>query len=130
MPFHRNDSHGKVAEHCKENNVHFEYTHHSDREKSVFHSALNLIALRRRFKNNIITKGGKGADEQAKADEEARKRIEDAQRLAQEAAGWLHTKEEEKEKLCKKQLERQKKKQGNKKKKRKGSSMRSYKSKK
>ena len=32
MPFHRNDSRGKVAEHCKENNVHFEYTHHWDRE--------------------------------------------------------------------------------------------------
>ena len=28
MPFHRNDSHSKVDEHCKENNVHFEYTHH------------------------------------------------------------------------------------------------------
>ena len=28
MPFHRNDSHNKVAEHCKEANVHFEYTHH------------------------------------------------------------------------------------------------------
>ena len=28
MPFHRNDSQGKVAGNCKENNVHFEYTHH------------------------------------------------------------------------------------------------------
>ena len=36
MPYHRNDSHGKVAEHCKENKVHFEYTHHFDREESVF----------------------------------------------------------------------------------------------
>ena len=40
IPFHRNDSRSKVAEHCKENNVHFEYTHHWDREESVFRSAL------------------------------------------------------------------------------------------
>ena len=36
MPYHRNDSHGKLADHCKENKVHFEYTHHFDREESVF----------------------------------------------------------------------------------------------
>ena len=36
MPYHRNDSHGKVADHFKENKVHFEYTHHFDREESVF----------------------------------------------------------------------------------------------
>ena len=108
MPFHRNDSHGKVAEHCKENNVHFEYTHHWDREESVFCSALNLTALRRRFKKKITTKGGKG-DEQAKAEEEAKRRNEEAQRLAQEAAGWLE-KKKRKEKLCKRQLEKQRKK--------------------
>ena len=55
-----------------------------------------MTALRRRFKKNITTKGGKGVDEQAKADEESRKRIEDAQSLAQEAAGWLQGEEEEK----------------------------------
>ena len=65
MPFHRNYSRGKVAEHCKENNVHSEYTHHWDREESIFQSALNIIALRRRFKKKITTKGGKG-DEQEK----------------------------------------------------------------
>ena len=54
-----------------------------------------MTALQRRFKKKITTKGGKG-DEQAKADEEARKRNEEAQRLAQEASGWLHTEEEEK----------------------------------
>ena len=36
MLYHRIDAHGKVAEHCKENRVHFEYTHHVDREDSVF----------------------------------------------------------------------------------------------
>ena len=59
MPFCRNDTQGKVAEHCKEQNVHFEYTHHFDKEESVFRNAPNMIALRRRFKNKITTKGGK-----------------------------------------------------------------------
>ena len=89
MPFHRNDSRSKVSDHCKENNIHFEYTHHWDREESIFRSALNITALRRRFKKKITTKGGKGQDEQAKADEEARKRNEESQRLDQEATGWL-----------------------------------------
>ena len=66
MPFHRNDSHNKVAEHCKEAKVHFEYTHHWDREESIFRSALNMMALRKRFKKKITTKGGKGQDEQEK----------------------------------------------------------------
>ena len=60
MPFHRSDSRSKVVVHCKENNVQFEYTHHWDREESVFRSALKMTSLRRRFKKNIITKGGKG----------------------------------------------------------------------
>ena len=89
IPFHGNDSHNKVAEHYKEANVHFEYTHHWDREESVFRSALNITALRKRFKKKITTKGGKGQDEQAKADEETRKIYEEAQRLSQEAKGWL-----------------------------------------
>ena len=63
MPFHRNDSRNKVAEHCKEANVHFEYTSHWDREESIFYSALNMTALRKRFKKKITTKGGKGQDE-------------------------------------------------------------------
>ena len=96
IPFHRNDSHNKVAEHYKENNVHFKYTHHWDREESVFHNELKLTALRRRLKKKITTKGGKGQDEQAKADEEARKRDEESQRLIQEAEGWLKGEEEEK----------------------------------
>ena len=81
MPFHGNDSKSNVAEHCKENKVH-EYTHHFDKEESVFRNAPNMTALRRRFKKKITTKGGKG-DEQAKAEEEAKRRNEEAQRLAQ-----------------------------------------------
>ena len=77
MRYHRNDSQGKVADHCKENNVHFEYTHHWDREESVFRNAQNMTALRRRLNKNISTKGGKG-DEQAKAKEEANRKNEEA----------------------------------------------------
>ena len=72
MPYHRNDSQGKVVEHCKENKVHFEYTHHFDREESIFRNASNMTTLKRRFKNKITTIGGKG-DEMAKAEEEAKR---------------------------------------------------------
>ena len=85
MPFRRNDTHGKVDEHCKEHRVHFEYTHHFDREESIFRNAPNMTALKRRFKKKITTIGGKG-DEQAKAEEEAKRRNEEAQRLEKEAA--------------------------------------------
>ena len=82
MPYHRNDTRGKVIENCKEHKVHFEYTHHFDKEESVFRSARNLTALRRRFKPKITTKGGKGAEqakaEQARAEEEAKRRQEEA----------------------------------------------------
>ena len=93
MPFRRNDTHGKVAEHCKEHKVHFEYTHYFDREEFVFQNAPNMTALMRRFKKKITTKGGKW-DEQAKAEEEAKRRDEEAQRLVKEAAERLHTEEE------------------------------------
>ena len=66
--------------------MHFEHTHHWDREESVFCNALNMTALRRRFKKKISTKGGKG-EEQAKPEEESKRRNEEAQRLAQEAVG-------------------------------------------
>ena len=100
MPFHRNDSRSKVAENYKEANVHFEYTHHWDREESIFRSALNMMALRKRFKKKITTKGGKGRDEQPKADEETKKRNEEAQRLSQESEGWLKGEEEEKRRVA------------------------------
>ena len=34
--FHRNDSWNKVTEHCREANVHFEYTSHWDKDESIF----------------------------------------------------------------------------------------------
>ena len=60
MCFHRNDSRNKVAYHHREENVHFEYTSHWDREESIFCSAQNIAALRRRFKKKTTTKGRKG----------------------------------------------------------------------
>ena len=60
MPFRRNDTHGKVVEHCKEYKVHFEYTHHFDKEQCVFRNAPNMTMLMRRFKKKITTKGRKG----------------------------------------------------------------------
>ena len=95
--FHRNDSRNKVTENCKEENVHFEYTSHWDKDESIFRSAENITALRRRFKKKITTKGGKEKDEQKKVEEEeSRKRDEDARRLAQKAESWLKGEEEEK----------------------------------
>ena len=72
MPYCRNDTQGKVIEHCKEHKVHFEYTHHFDKDESIFRNAPNMTMLMRRFKKKIMTKGGKG-DDQAKAEEEAKK---------------------------------------------------------
>ena len=90
MPFRRNDTHEKVFEHCKEHKVHFENTHHFDREESVFRNAPNMTMLMRRFKKKITTKGGKG-DEQEKAEEGAKRRNGEAQRLEKEAAEWIHS---------------------------------------
>ena len=64
MNFHRNDSQNKVVEHCKEANVHFEYTNHWDKDEETFRNAENMTALKKRFKKKITTKGGKGQAEQ------------------------------------------------------------------
>ena len=60
MNFHRNDSQNKVVEHCKEANVHFEYTNHWDKDEEIFRNAENMTALKRIFKKKITTKGDKG----------------------------------------------------------------------
>ena len=90
MNFHRNDSRNKVAEHCKEANVHFEYTKFLDKDEEIFRNAKNMIALKKRFKQKITIVGGKGKTTKKVAEEEeARKREEDARRLVQEVEGWL-----------------------------------------
>ena len=93
MTFRRNDTHGRMAEHCKKHKVFYEYTHHFDRDEYVFRSAPNMTALSRIFKPKHPTKGGKGREqdkaEQAKAEEVTKRIREEAQRLENEAAEWL-----------------------------------------
>ena len=54
MNFHRNDSQNKVAEHCKEANVHFEYTNHWDKDEEMFRNAENMTALKRRSPLKVV----------------------------------------------------------------------------
>ena len=99
MKFHINDSQKKVAEHCKEENVYFEYTNFWDKDEEIFRDARNMTALKRIFKQNITIKGGKSQTTQKKSEEEeAKKREEDARRLAQEAESQLKNEEEERKK--------------------------------
>ena len=40
--------------------MHFEYTKFWDKDDEIFQNVQNMTALRRRFKQNITTVGGKG----------------------------------------------------------------------
>ena len=60
MNFHRNDSQNKVVEHCKEANVHFEYTNFLDKNEEIFRNAKNMTTLKRIFKQKITIVGSKG----------------------------------------------------------------------
>ena len=60
MNFHRNDSQNKLADHCKEASIHFQYTNFWDKDEETFRSAKNMTALKKRFKQKIVTVGGKG----------------------------------------------------------------------
>ena len=60
MSFHRNDSHSKVVDYCKEAGIHFEYTDFWDKDEETFRNAKNITALKKRFKQKITTMGGKG----------------------------------------------------------------------
>ena len=65
--------------------MHFKYAYFWDKYEEVFLNAQNMTALRIRFKQKIITVGGKGkAAEQLKKQEEevAKKRKEEAHILA------------------------------------------------
>ena len=94
MNFHRNDSQNTVAEHCKVENVHFEYTNFWDKDEEIFKNAKNMTALKKRFKQKITIMGGKGKTTQKKAEEEEDKnREEDSRRLSQEAKSLLKNEE-------------------------------------
>ena len=104
MTFRRNDTHERMAEHCRKHKVFYEYTHHFDNDESVFRRAPNMTALNKRFKPKHSAKGGKGSEqekaEQAKEEETARRIREEAQRLEEEATEWLRKGEEEKRKAA------------------------------
>ena len=55
--FHRNDSHNKVVDYCKEFGIHFEYTVFWDKDEETFHNAKKITALKKRFKQKITTMG-------------------------------------------------------------------------
>ena len=50
MNFYRNDSHNKVADYCKEAEIHFEYTDFWDKDEETFRNAKNITTLKNRFK--------------------------------------------------------------------------------
>ena len=47
MNFHRNDSHNKVADYCKESGINFEYTDFWDKDEERFRNAKNITALKK-----------------------------------------------------------------------------------
>ena len=103
MNFHRNDSTGKVTEYCTEAGVHFEYTNFWDKDEENFQNAKNMTNLKKRFKHEIDTVGGKGKaaeTQKRQEEEEAKKRQEEANRLVQEAENWLRIEEEEKKQVA------------------------------
>ena len=85
MNFHRNDSRNKVAYYYKEVGINFEYTDFWDKDEATFISAKNITSLKNRFKQKITTMGGKGKTLEKTntlEEEEAKKREEDARRIA------------------------------------------------
>ena len=52
--FHRNDSHGKVAEHCTIMGISYEYTDHFDKDELLYREASKMNELRKWFRK----KGG------------------------------------------------------------------------
>ena len=53
--FRRNDAYDKVAKHCAFVGVHFEYSHHWDKDEEVYRNTCNMGALNKWFKKNITT---------------------------------------------------------------------------
>ena len=59
--FHINDSCVKVLKYCAFVGVHFEYSHHFDKDEEIYQNACNMIALNKWFRNKITSTGGKGS---------------------------------------------------------------------
>ena len=60
--FHKNDAWDKVSKYYAHVGVHFECSHHFDKEEEIYNYACNMATLRKRFKNKITTTGGKGSN--------------------------------------------------------------------
>ena len=60
ISFHRNNYEEIFSNNCAVEGVHFEYANYLDKDEENFRNARNMVALRRRFKQNISTVGGKG----------------------------------------------------------------------
>ena len=97
MSFHINDYENKVANYCTAVGAHFEYVNVWDKDEEILWNDRNMMDLRRRFKQNITTVGGKGkvSEKQKKQEEEASNKIqEEALRLVQEVEQWLAAEKE------------------------------------
>ena len=57
---HRNDFEDKIDNYCVVVGVHFEYVDYWDKDEEIFINECNIIALRKIFKKNTTTIGGKG----------------------------------------------------------------------
>ena len=79
ISLHRIDFEDKIANYCAATGVHFEYRDYWDKDEEIFQNAHNITALRKRFKQNIMTIGGKGKsiEKQRKKEEEAAKKMEE-----------------------------------------------------
>ena len=56
---HRNDYSNKVANHCMSVGVHFEYSHHFDKDEETYINSCNMTALSNHFKKKSSTIGEK-----------------------------------------------------------------------
>ena len=59
--FCKNDAYDKVAKHCAFVGVHFEYSHHWEKNEEVYKNMFNMTTFNKKLKNKITTTGGKGS---------------------------------------------------------------------
>ena len=62
MNFHRNESHNKVVDYCKETIIHFEYTDFWDKDEETFRNAKNITALKKKIQAKHNNYGWKRQD--------------------------------------------------------------------
>ena len=84
----------KVSKYYASIGVHFEYTHHWDKDEEIYHNACNMAALSKTFKKKTMIVGGKRSssgivEKQKQNEEDAKEREEEARRLVQEAEKLL-----------------------------------------